>query len=145
MGETVVIYDEQLNVDSSAFETAFWNKHERTLYMKFWNGSVVSYADFGPEVWERFKNAMSKGAYYNSQIKNNWAFKGYQMSLPVAFKGREVPTSNSFVDPVELNHSIEPAVNITINVFFSGDPQEIAKAVERLAPSIRAINNFGKV
>jgi hypothetical protein len=144
--ETVVTYDEQLNGSSSAFETAFWNKHERTLYMVFWNGSVVSYSSFGQEDWSRFSNSMSKGVYYNSHIKTNWAFKGYQMSKPVAFKGREVVTADNFnKDSVELNHSPEPSVNITVNVFFSGDPQEIAKAVERLAPSIRAINNIGKV
>lgn len=145
MGETVVTYDEQLNVDSSAFETAFWNKHERILYMKFWNGSVVSYASFGNQDWDRFQNAMSKGAYYNSQIKTNWAFKSNQVSTPVSFRGRPVVTANDFnKDSVELNNSVEPAVNITVNIFFSGDPNEIAKAVERLAPSIRAINNMGR-
>lgn len=146
MGETVVTYDEQLSVDSSAFEAAFWNRHERTLYMKFWNGSVVSYASFGNQDWDRFQNAMSKGAYYNSQIKSNWAFKGNQMATPVSFRERQTVTAKDFnVDSVELNHSAESPVNITVNIFFAGDPEAIAKAVERFAPSIKALKNFGKV
>jgi hypothetical protein len=146
MGETVVTYDEQLDVDSSAFETAFWNRHERILYMKFWNGSVVSYTSFGNQDWDRFQNAMSKGAYYNSQIKTNWAFKGNQVTTPVSFRGRQPITANDLnSNSVELNHSAESPVNITVNIFFSGDPEAIAKAVERLAPSIKAINSMGRM
>lgn len=146
MGETVVTYDEQLSVDSSAFEAAFWNRHERTLYMKFWDASVVSYASFGNQDWDRFQNAMSKGAYYNSQIKSNWAFKGSRIGSPVSFRERQAVTAKSIsADSVELNHSAEAPVNITVNIFFTGDPEGIAKAVERFAPSIKALKNFGKV
>lgn len=137
-----VVFDNELDANSSAFERAFHDNNENVLYIKFWNGTAVSYTNFSKSDWESFSDAMSKGAYYNGRIKASRQHSGSFINDSATFVKRKAKIASK---SGEFNHSSEPSVNITVNVFFSGDPQEIAKAVERLAPSIRAINNLGKV
>jgi hypothetical protein len=139
---TVVTYDQQLEVDSSAFETAFFNRDDRRLYVKFWNGSTVCYSNFTVMDWEQFSNSRSKGAYYNGKIKSNWNHPGSFVDAPVSFQGRQLENLNVMASN-ESKDSKTGDVNITINIYVSGDPEDIAKAVERVAPSIRAINQLG--
>lgn len=139
---TEVTYDEMMTGSSSAFDSAFYNAEDQRVYINFWNGTVISYSGFSKADWDRFNGAMSKGTFYNTQMKSGWRYPASYVDGEVKFVGRSVKTEP---ENVELNHSVEPSVNITVNVFFSGDPNEIAKAVERLAPSIRAINKIGKV
>lgn len=135
---TEIIYDESIAGASSAFDSAFYDAERETVYINFWNGTVIGYSGFQKSDWNRFNGAMSKGSFYNTQMKAGWKFPAKYCDDVTAFVKRKPEPETT-----ELNYSPESSVNITVNVFFSGDPEAIAKAVERLAPSIRAINQFG--
>lgn len=137
----IIRYDRMMNVDSSAFEMAFFDEKESKLYIKFWGDRTTSYSNFTNEDWLKFSNAISKGSYYNAKIKGNWNHPSETFGGPISFTGRETVEELS----TELINSNEPSVNITINIFFNGDPEAIAKAVEKMAPSLKAINNFGRI
>ncbi|UMO76391.1 hypothetical protein SEA_TOMAS_248 [Streptomyces phage Tomas] len=117
---------------SSALEMLYFNTNDSTLAIKFWSGATIKYTGFGSEDWDNLFNAMSKGAYYNQRIKG--VFDSQHLGSGVVFHSVEKTEELDLI----VNENASP-LNVTINIYVNGDPEAIAKAVERLAPSIRAV------
>jgi hypothetical protein len=120
--------------DSQAIDTAYFNADTQQLAVVFWSGSVVIYSNFSNGEWDSFNKSLSKGRYYNQYIKGNRAFPS-QLAENVTFENKQ-DVQQIAEDSVSV---AEPVYNVTVNIYVNGDPEAIAKAVESLAPSFRAI------
>jgi hypothetical protein len=80
---------------------------------------------------------MSKGRYYTQYVKGN--FRGEKMDEDTSFVHAD---SVKRTESKLLEAELSPSVQVTVNIYVNGDPEKIAKAVERLAPSIRAVQNW---
>jgi hypothetical protein len=131
------IYTTALATNSSTMQAVYWNKQTQELVIHFWAGSVIKYVNFTEEDFRAFANSLSKGSFYNRYIKGS--FHGEKLSNDTMF----VHESDRLSAPQELEAvvSAEPIV-VNVNIYVNGDPEQIAKAVERLAPSVRAVQNW---
>ncbi|QNN98451.1 hypothetical protein SEA_LILMARTIN_243 [Streptomyces phage LilMartin] len=133
------VYSNSIATNSSALQGVYWNKDSGELVVQFWGGSVIKYADFDEDDYRAFASALSKGRFYSQYVKGN--FRGEKMSDETNFvHEQDVVTSLSEVK--ELQAEVGPSVEVTINIYVNGNPDDIAKAVERLAPSVRAVQNW---
>ncbi|QNO12630.1 hypothetical protein SEA_MULCHMANSION_247 [Streptomyces phage MulchMansion] len=133
------VYSNSIATNSSALQGVYWNKGSKELVVQFWGGSVIKYADFGDDDYRAFASSLSKGRFYSQYVKGN--FRGEKMSDETNFvHEQDVVTSLSEVK--ELQAEVGPSVEVTINIYVNGNPDDIAKAVERLAPSVRAVQNW---
>lgn len=123
---------------SSTMQAVYWNSEANELVVHFWAGSVMKYGRFYSDDYRALTNALSKGRFYNSYIKGH-------------FTGEKLPDNTQFVHvgetvkevKSETQAEVTPSVQVTVNIYVNGDPEQIAKAVERFAPSVRALQNWG--
>jgi hypothetical protein len=133
------VYTDALVTNSSALQTAYWNSETNELAVHFWAGSVMKYSRFYSDDYRAFTNALSKGRFYTSYIKGH-------------FTGEKLDDNTQFVHVEETVKEVKseqtadgaPSVQVTVNIYVNGDPEQIAKAVERFAPSVRALQNWGR-
>ncbi len=65
------------SIDSSAIDRIVYNARGRRLSVTFRAGTYT-YFDVPPEAYEAFMAAPSKGAYFNTEIRNRYDFKTSQ-------------------------------------------------------------------
>lgn len=62
--------------ESTAFSVISYSRENRVLRVQFReSGAWYRYYDFEPAMWERFKEADSKGGYFNQHIKGKYEYK----------------------------------------------------------------------
>ena len=64
---------ELIYVDSSNVDQIGYDEHEREVHVIFKGGRHYVYSEVTQEVWERFRDASSKGKFVNEEFKA----KGY--------------------------------------------------------------------
>jgi hypothetical protein len=133
------IYSNSIATNSSALQGVYWNKNSEELVVQFWGGSVIKYVGFNEDDYRAFASALSKGRFYSQYVKGN--FRGEKMDNETNFV-HEQDVVTPFSQVQELEAEVGPSVQVTVNIYVNGDPEQIAKAVERLAPSIRAVQNW---
>lgn len=62
-------------VDSSVIEALWWNPTTRVLHVLFLSGGYYIYLDVNRYRYYRFRNAESKGKYFNKYIKKQYAYR----------------------------------------------------------------------
>lgn len=62
-------------VISSALTHVAYSPSTRELDIRLVTGRTYRYADIPPEIYERLMSAPSKGAFYNAQIRNEYAYR----------------------------------------------------------------------
>lgn len=74
--EETVCPDEELETpDSSAFTALGYRHTEKELWVTFRNsGASYVYYDVESEVWDAFKEADSKGGFFNEEIKGYYEY-----------------------------------------------------------------------
>lgn len=130
------LYTDALTANSNALDTVYFDAGSQRIAIVFWSGSVVQYSNFSESDWDAFTGALSKGSFYNQRIKGNRQYSSLPLDGSVQFIHREDSEQKT---GQLLEAAFEPNVNVTVNIYVNGDPEAIAKAVERLAPSIRAV------
>jgi hypothetical protein len=60
---------------SSVISQAEYDPSSCTLVIRFVTGRRYRYANVPPELYEAFKNAPSKGAFFNIYIRDNFAYR----------------------------------------------------------------------
>jgi hypothetical protein len=130
------LYTDVFNANSNALDTVYFDAGSQRIAIVFWSGSVVQYSNFSESDWNAFTGALSKGSFYNQRIKGSRQHASQMLDNSVQFIHREDVEQKT---GQLLEAAFEPAINVTVNIYVNGDPEEIAKAVERLAPSIRAV------
>lgn len=134
------VYTSALATNSSTMQAIYWNEHTEELVVHFWAGSVIKYVGFDSDDYRAFAGALSKGRFYNSFVKG--AFKGFKLDNDTTFKHYDDIVAGVPDEPKLLEAKLEAPINVTVNIYVNGDPEQIAKAVERLAPSVRAVQNW---
>lgn len=133
------VYTNAISTNSSALQAVYWNKNSEELVVHFWAGSVIKYSGFNEDDYRALSGSLSKGRFYSQYIKGNFA--GEKMSDDTQFvHEQDVVTPTSAVQ--ELEAEVGSSVQVTVNIYVNGDPESIARAVERLAPSIKAVQNW---
>jgi hypothetical protein len=127
------VYTEALGTNSSTMQAIYWNRETSELVVHFWAGSVIKYSGFNADDYRAFTGALSKGRFYNQYVKG--AFRGEKLDDDTQFVHAED------VKAKDVEAEVSP-INITVNIYVSGDPEEVARAVERLAPSLKAVKNW---
>lgn len=131
------VYTNALGTNSSALQAAYWNSGTEELVVHFWAGSVIKYTGFNADDYRAFTNALSKGRFYTQYVKGS--FRGEKLSDDTKFiHAEDVKTLSA-----EKETDASPIV-INVNIYVSGDPEKVAEAVERLAPSIKAVQDWGR-
>lgn len=131
-------YTHSIATQSSTMQAVYWNGNTNELVVHFWAGSVMKYSSFYSDDFRAFSNAMSKGRFYNSYIKG--AFHGSKMDNDTQFVHYEDTIKK--IEPETVEAEPKTSTQITVNIYVNGDPEAIAKAVERFAPSVRALENW---
>jgi hypothetical protein len=62
-------------VISSALTKVIYNEKTRELDIRFVNGRTYRYSDVAPDIYERLREAESKGAFFNAQIRDNYSHR----------------------------------------------------------------------
>lgn len=134
------VYTNNISPNSSALQEIFWNKDAEELVVLFWSGNMFKYTGFNSDDFRAFSNALSKGRFYSDYVKGN--FRGEKLPEAIEFVySDDVKATLSAPQTVEADVQTAP-INVTINVYVNGNPEDVARAVERLAPSIRAVQNW---
>lgn len=67
-------------VESAGFEAGY-------LTVNFQDGTTYTYSGVSPYVWRSFKMSVSKGYFFNKNIRNNYSFEeGNAPDLPIRTK-----------------------------------------------------------
>ena len=61
-------------VTSEAIASIGYNEEDATLEVEFAGGGVYDYFDVGPDVWEAFREAESKGAFFSAEIRGAYLY-----------------------------------------------------------------------
>lgn len=132
------IFTNSIATSSSAMQGIYWNSGTQELVVHFWGGSVIKYVAFNEDDFRALSSALSKGRFYSQYVKGN--FRGEKMDESTMFIHADDVQKQA--EPQLLEAEVGPSVQVTVNIYVNGDPDSIAKAVERLAPSIRAVQNW---
>lgn len=133
------VTDEFDTPSSSAIQTVKFDENTGLMAIVFNHGTVTIYRGVPRSEFKAFRHAMSHGVFYNTRVKGAYPSTSYDT---VNFVSAH-PAQPAFAETHELEADVQaPPVNVTINIYVSGDPDQIVKAVERLAPSIRAVQNW---
>ena len=62
-------------VESTNIDYAGYDYQSGTLQVEFKSGKIYQYLEVGPDVWDEFMCADSKGRYLNQVIKKEFDFK----------------------------------------------------------------------
>lgn len=60
---------------STAIRNFFYDPTKRELWMTFVTGRRYVYDDIPPEVFDAFKTAPSRGAFFNHEIRDRYRFR----------------------------------------------------------------------
>jgi KTSC domain len=60
---------------SSVLPDVKYDRRSRTLDLRFVTGRTFRYSDIPPEVYERLMSANSKGAFFNTHIRDEYAYR----------------------------------------------------------------------
>ena len=60
---------------STAIRHLSYDSTRRELSVRFVSGRRYVYADVPPEVFEAFSNAASRGAFFNHEIRDRYAYR----------------------------------------------------------------------
>jgi KTSC domain len=60
---------------STAIRNLFYVPAKRELWVRFVSGRRYVYADVPPDVFDAFKTASSRGAFFNQEIRDRYAFR----------------------------------------------------------------------
>jgi hypothetical protein len=60
---------------STAIRKLFYVPAKRELWVTFVSGRHYAYADVPPEVFDAFTTAPSRGAFFNHEIRDRYAFR----------------------------------------------------------------------
>lgn len=133
------IYTHSMATNSSTMQAVYWNDKTFELAIHFWAGSVIKYTGFYHDDYRAFTNSLSKGRFYNQYIKGSYG--GEKLDNNTQFiHANDVKSVE--VESQLLNADLAPNIQVTVNIYVNGDPEKIAEAVERLAPSVRAVQNW---
>lgn len=133
------VYTNAIATNSSTMQAVYWNSEANELVVHFWAGSVMKYGRFYSDDYRALTNALSKGRFYNSYIKGHFTGEKLSDNTQFVHVGETVKEIKSEI----LQPDLAPNVQVTVNIYVNGDPEQIAKAVERFAPSVRALQNWG--
>ncbi|QGH76499.1 hypothetical protein SEA_DAUBENSKI_232 [Streptomyces phage Daubenski] len=134
------VYTNSLGTNSSTMQAIYWNEGTQELVIHFWAGSVIKYTGFTADDYRAFTSALSKGRFYNQYVKGS--FRGEKLADDTRFVHELDVPKPAVAESTELEAVLTPPVQITVNIYVSGDPDKIADAVERLAPSLKAVQNW---
>ena len=70
--DTVQLMADMHKVASSNIDSIGYDKASCTLYIQFSNGGLYKAPDVDEGVFDRFKLAKSKGAFFNKEIKSSY-------------------------------------------------------------------------
>ncbi|QDF17369.1 hypothetical protein SEA_MINDFLAYER_244 [Streptomyces phage MindFlayer] len=130
-------YTSHFTANSSVIEGVYYNESEQKLAVLFNRGDVQVYSGVAKDEFDRLHSALSVGVYYNRYIKGQYNSQGWGDRVKFYKLQEKKPLG---MHP-EFNTVEEKSgdVNVTVNIYVNGNPEDIAKAVERLAPSFRAM------
>ncbi|AXH66962.1 hypothetical protein SEA_STARPLATINUM_259 [Streptomyces phage StarPlatinum] len=130
-------YTDHFTANSSVIDGVYFNKDEQKLAVLFNRGDVQVYSGVSEDEFSRLHSALSVGVYYNRYIKGQYSSQGWGDRVKFYKLAEKKPLE---MHP-EFNTVEEKSgdVNVTVNIYVNGNPEDIAKAVERLAPSFRAM------
>jgi KTSC domain len=60
---------------STAVRSLFYDPAKRECWVTFVSGRRYVYADVPPDVFHAFKTAPSRGAFFNHEIRDHYAFR----------------------------------------------------------------------
>jgi hypothetical protein len=60
---------------STAIRSLFYDPAKRECWVTFVSGRRYVYADVPPDVFDAFKTAESRGAFFNHEIRDHYAFR----------------------------------------------------------------------
>lgn len=123
---------------SSAIQSVRFDEGENLMAITFNHGTVTVYRGVPRSEFKAFRNAMSHGMFYNTRVKGAYPSSSYDT---VHFISAQ-PAKQAFAETQELEAEATSGIQVTVNIYVNGDPEQIAKAVERLAPSVRAVQNW---
>ncbi|AXH67385.1 hypothetical protein SEA_WOFFORD_250 [Streptomyces phage Wofford] len=131
-------YTDFFNADSSAIDVIFYNKEDRRLAVLFNHGTVSVYSEVGVDEFNKLHSALSVGVYYNRYIKGRYISENWGDRVKF-YKQVEKKPLNEHPAYAPVVEEKPGDVNVTVNIYVNGNPEDIARAVERLAPSFRAM------
>jgi hypothetical protein len=62
-------------VSSTTVKAVAYEEATSTVFVEFMGGSIYRYFDVSPALYDEFMSATSKGAYFNSNIKNKFRYE----------------------------------------------------------------------
>ncbi|WXW92704.1 hypothetical protein SEA_ENYGMA_257 [Streptomyces phage Enygma] len=130
-------YTDHFTANSSVIDAIYYNKVEKQLAVLFNRGDVQVYQGVSEDEFGRLHSALSVGVYYNRYIKGQYNSRGWGDRV----RFYKLQEKKPLEEHPEFNTVEEKSsdVNVTINIYVNGNPEDVAKAVERLAPSFRAM------
>ena len=132
------VFTNAIATNSSAMQGIYWNGDTNELVVHFWGGSIIKYTEFNSDDFRAFGSSLSKGRFYSQYVKGN--FRGEKLDENIAFVHANDVAKAAQSELLEAE--VGASVQVTVNIYVNGDPEQIAKAVERLAPSVRAVQNW---
>jgi hypothetical protein len=67
---------------STAIRNLFYDPAKRELWLTFVSGRRYVYTDVPSEVFDAFKTASSRGAFFNREIRDRYTFREVTRSRP---------------------------------------------------------------
>jgi hypothetical protein len=130
-------YTDHFTANSSVIDAVYFNKSEQKLAVLFNRGDVQVYSGVSADEFSRMHSALNVGVYYNSKIRGRYNSEGWGDRV----KFYKLVDKKPLEMHPEFNTVEEKSgdVHVTVNIYVNGNPEDIAKAVERLAPSFRAM------
>lgn len=123
---------------SSAIDSVYFDGNSGDMAIKFKHGHTTIYRGVPRSEFKAFNSAMSHGVFYNTRVKGAYPSSSY---MQAEFVGRNQPKLAT-AEAQELEAVLAAPIQVTVNIYVNGDPEKIAEAVERLAPSIKAVQNW---
>jgi hypothetical protein len=68
---------------STAIRGLLYNPEKQELSVTFTTGRRYVYANVPPEVFDAFKSARSRGAYFNEEIRDHYAYRATTRSSDI--------------------------------------------------------------
>ncbi len=72
---------ERVCIESSTLKSANWEGE--TLVLEFHNGTLIAYHDFPMSAFEAFAQSVSKGKYFNTEIRGKYQGEKLTGTCPV--------------------------------------------------------------
>jgi hypothetical protein len=86
---------------STAIRNLFYVPAKRELWVTFVTGRRYVYADVPVDIFDAFKTASSRGAFFNHEIRDRYAFREVTHRRPVKPRAMRLPKLKSTVPDAE--------------------------------------------